>query len=145
MLCVEYPKCLVWYTFPTQLSLLNEMRSRHGAHFIQKGQLGRKGMALRWSLWYSKVAFVVCATSSIPKRCVWNTRGALCGRCPTAALLSRHAGDVRMGVWRSYQTQIRNRGRGAARSKKGSFLAHRELRTRGRLVGKPRHPSSASP
>ena len=32
---MEYPKCLVWY------------------------------MALRWSLWYSEVAFVVCATSSI--------------------------------------------------------------------------------
>ena len=61
------------------------------------------------------------ATSSIPKCCGWNTRGALCSRCPTAALLSRHAGDVRMGIWRSYQTQIRNRGRGAARSKKGAF------------------------
>ena len=85
----RYPKCRVWY------------------------------MALRWSLWYSEVAFVVCGLSSIQRCCVWNTRGALCGRCPTAALLSRHAGDVWMGVWRSYQTQIRNRGRGAARSKKG--------------------------
>ena len=36
-------------------------------------------MALRWSLWYTEVAFVVCGLSSIQKCCVRNTRSALCG------------------------------------------------------------------
>ena len=48
------------------------------------------------------------------------------------------------GVWRSYQTKFEIGIVNCSLGKRSS-LPHRELRTRGRLVGEPRYPSSASP